>query len=124
MARCTPDSIDERAFDYYPRLSRLRRYCLSNLEAPISLSQAAEQVSLERTYFCTYFRRKVGVSFGQWLTLLRVERALRLLEDESMHITDVATAVGFQSLSAFERAFRSTMGTTAALYRKGVRPTH
>ncbi|MGA1578815.1 MAG: helix-turn-helix domain-containing protein [Steroidobacteraceae bacterium] len=124
MARCTPELIDQRAFDYYPRLSRLRNYCLNHLDGPISLGEAAAQASLERTYFSTYFHLKVGVCFGCWLTCQRINQARLLLRSSEVSITEVAAAVGYRSLSGFERAFRSTTGSTAAGYRQRARPTH
>ncbi|MGA1498690.1 MAG: hypothetical protein ACO38Y_12915 [Steroidobacteraceae bacterium] len=93
MARCTPELIDQRAFDYYPRLSRLRNYCLNHLDGPISLGEAAAQASLERTYFSTYFHLKVGVCFGCWLTCQRINQARLLLRSSEVSITEVAASV-------------------------------
>lgn len=124
MARCAAEFIDQRAFEYYPRLSRLRSFCVGRLDRPISLQHAADQAALERTYFSTYFHHKVGVCFGCWLTTLRIEQAQLLLESCEVSITEVAAAVGYRSLSGFERAFRHHTGMSAAHYRKRSRPTH
>ncbi|MGA0027410.1 MAG: helix-turn-helix domain-containing protein [Steroidobacteraceae bacterium] len=124
MARCAAELIDQRAFEYYPRLSRLRSFCIDHLDQQISLRDAADKASLERTYFSTYFHHKVGVCFGCWLTSLRIDHAQLLLESSEVSITEVAAAVGYRSLSGFERAFRNMTGHSAAGYRKRARPTH
>ena len=54
-------------FDYYPRLNRLREYVEQSYSAPIPLKKAASIAALESSYFSTYFRAKVGITFTEWL---------------------------------------------------------
>jgi AraC-like DNA-binding protein len=112
----------ERSFAYYRRLKRLRQYVLDHLEEPIDLADAARVVSLERTYFCRFFRRMVGVGFRQWLSEIRIQRAEEMLSEHNLAITEVALAVGFRDLRTFERAFKRVAGVTPHAYKLGVRP--
>ena len=50
-------------FDYYPRLNRLREYVEKSYSEPISLEKAAGIAALESSYFASYFRAKVGITF-------------------------------------------------------------
>jgi AraC-like DNA-binding protein len=114
----------ERSFAYYRRLDRLRQFVLEHLDEPIDLADAARVASLERTYFCRFFRRVVGVGFPQWLNETRVRRAEELLREHNLAITEVALAVGFRDLRTFERVFKRVAGTTPRLYKLAVRPPH
>src|SRR6266550_4383327 len=87
--------IKEAAFDYYPRLQKVKNFAISRLSSRISLRDVAEVASYETTYFCALFHRRVGVSFSEWLTLVRVTKATELLRSRDYPIQEVAHAVGF-----------------------------
>jgi len=112
----------ERQFARSTRLQRLRDYVHLHIQDAISLRQAAGEVGLERTYFSAYFRRTTGHRFHTWVQLVRINRALELLESD-LSITQLAYAVGYQDLTTFERAFKQTTGLTPSLARKVLRAT-
>jgi AraC-like DNA-binding protein len=119
-------SVLERAqalvFDYYPNLKRLRGYVLDRLEQPISLADAANVAGLERKYFSAFFHRHVGIPFSRWLTLLRLARAIELIQREDNSLGIVAAKAGFADRRTFERAFRRYVGLTPREFRRAVRP--
>ena len=116
-----PPSMDHSAFEYYPRLRRLRSYVEENLSEPIPLKVAAEVVGLEATYFSKYFRARTGVRFKDWITYERINRAVDLIRSEDVSLTRVAVSVGFQSLSSFDRAFKRCCGMTPSDFKRQVR---
>lgn len=115
------NKLNRRALEYYPALKKLDHYVRTNYHDRITLGTAANLVGKERKYFCTYFRQKVGVSFGQWLRWVRIEQAIRLLETEDRNVTEVAFACGFQDVRTFERAFKVCTQCTAKDFRQRVR---
>jgi len=115
--------ITYAAFSYYPALQRLRAYVEEHYQSPITLADAARAAGLERTYLSAFFHRKVGVRFRDWLALVRVERAQRLLEQTDIGISQVAAAVGFSDLRAFERAFRRVTSVCPGAFKRAVRPS-
>lgn len=62
---------------------------------------------------------EIGMSWGQILQKMRMIRAIELLAETKAPITEVALAVGYQSLSAFNAAFRGFTGQTPTAYRAG-----
>ncbi len=111
-----------KAFDYYPRLKRLREYVEQSYSEPISLKKAAGIAGLESSYFSTYFRAKVGITFTRWLRQVRVEKAMELMKAGDFSISEVAEAVGFGDLRAFERAFKKHTRRTPREFKKSVAP--
>lgn len=60
---------------------------------------------------------ELGASFRELLGHARAIRALELLGDPARRVTDVALALGYDSLSAFTKTFASFAGETPSAYR-------
>lgn len=109
-------------FEYYPNLKRLRGYVLDRLDQSISLADAAGVAGLERKYFSAFFHRRVGIPFSHWITLLRLARAIELIQREDNSLGIVASKAGFADRRTFERAFRKFLRLTPREFRSAVRP--
>jgi AraC-like DNA-binding protein len=68
-------------------------------------SLVADQLGLSPSHFRFLFRQATGKPFHKYLVAVRLERARQLLAEQGMQVSDVATAVGFNGLSHFSRAF-------------------
>lgn len=67
------------------------------------------------------FAESTNMSWSQYLVGSRVLRAMALLVESDDSITDVSIRVGFESLSAFTRAFKRYGNETPSAYRARVR---
>jgi AraC-like DNA-binding protein len=84
-----------------------------------SAAEVAAAVGMsERTLRRTF--ESVGVSWRTYQSLARMQRACDLLAEPEISVLGVALDVGFESASAFARAFASTCGETPAAYRRRV----
>ena len=110
------------AFAYYRRLERLKRHVETHLSESVSLADAARVAGLERKYFSTFFRGKVGVTFTSWLSSVRLDAAEQLLSTRNHAISSVADQVGFGDLRTFERAFKRAHGSTPSQFKNSARP--
>lgn len=63
------------------------------------------------------FRQTYGTTPGACLTALRLSEACRLLRQTDLSVAHVAGEAGFESLSAFYRAFRRELGCSPGTYR-------
>jgi transcriptional regulator GlxA family with amidase domain len=86
------------------RLERVSNYVQGRYSEPLHLDDVAGIAALERMYFCRFFRRKTGVSFGAWLRMIRVARAIHLLQTTTMTIADIALTVGFGDSGGLQRS--------------------
>src|SRR2546427_12337984 len=116
-------TMSEPAFSYYPRLQRLRDFVESDVSHHISLRDAARVAAYETTYFCAWFHKRVGIRFMEWLTLVRICKATELMRSRDYAIWEVAKAAGFQSVRAFERAFKRVTGLSPREYKMLARPS-
>ncbi len=110
------------ALAYYPRLCAVTEYVQAHLTDRITLTDVSEVAGLETKYFSAYFRSKVGISFTEWLRLLRVSRATELIQGRDVSVPRLAFASGFRDVRTFERAFKRLVGMPPAVYRASVRP--
>ena len=102
------------------QLRRVTQYMREHLAEEIGLDELAALVNLSRFHFCTAFRKATGQTPHNWLMILRIEEARRLLETPALAVTDVALAVGYQTSSSFAAAFRKLVGTTPSAYRRAL----
>jgi AraC-type DNA-binding domain-containing proteins len=100
------------------QVRRVTEYMLANLDRPISLSELAQLVGLSRFHFCTAFRLATARTPGSWLTDQRICRAVALLEERKLSITEIALEVGYETPSSFTARFHQRMGVTPSEYRR------
>jgi len=84
------------------------------------VSELADAVAQDRSHLFRRVRQVFGESPSDLIKRMRLEQGARLLVEESGTVTDVAYAVGFNSLSYFCRCFQDVYGVTPAAYRSRV----
>ncbi len=114
--------INYGAFQYYSRLKRVKEHVDQHYSEEISLEKAARIAATEKTYFSTFFRQKVGITFTDWLRQLRVAKAIEILKTRNQSICDIAFEVGFGDLRSFERAFKRYTHMTAREFKQSMLP--
>lgn len=86
--------------------------------ATLQVADLAEQAGYSPFHFSRLFSGHVGIGPGAYLIALRIDTAKRMLLEGSDPVIDVASAVGFDSLSSFSRRFRSTVGVAPGQLRR------
>lgn len=115
-----PDAVrDGRADDDVLRRSLL--YLHHRFRQPVALADVAAQANMSPNHFSGRFRALTGKSFVRYRLELRLQFARALLSVSDLPITEVCYAAGFNTLSHFERAFRSRWGSTPRAVRAGGR---
>ena len=112
--------INERAFEYYSRLTRVRQHVERNYADRLPLALAASIAAMEATYFSTFFHKKVGIRYSDWLRQIRISKAMELIRTTDRSLSEIAYAVGFQDLRTFERGFKKIVQMTPREYKKTV----
>ena len=103
-----PDSLARKAVEYIE----------ANYKSALTLSQVADWVGLQENYFCRYFRKYTGTSFGKYLSQVRLKFALAYMVEFGASVTDSALQAGFASSKAFTDCCRRVYGMTPAEYKK------
>ena len=111
-----PESIHLRT--NYDRLKVVLEHLRLHYPESISIHQAAAMCGFSDSHFMKLFRELTGVSFAQYVKLLRLEAAADLLSSTHQRIGEIAESVGFHNLSYFTRAFETRYGMSPTAYQK------
>jgi two-component system response regulator YesN len=88
-------------------------------EPTLSLEEVAASAQISPGYLSRLLKLETGFSFVDYLTRVRITRAVQIMNDPSVKVYEVAEAVGYQSQHYFSRAFKRVFGRPPVEYRKG-----
>ena len=92
-------------------------YILGHLDQKLTVNELAERTAMVPQSFCRWFKKASGNSFITFLNTARVEMACQLLLTTEMPIQQIAFDCGFESLSHFNRTFKTTKGRCPRNFR-------
>ena len=93
-------------------------WALDHLEVEHSVTDLARRARMSDRSFARRFVAETGTTPHRWLTLQRVLRAQRLLEDTDLGIDEVAERSGFGGGALLRHHFRKVVGVAPAGYRR------
>lgn len=99
------------------RLRELLTYVEQHYMEPLTLSDAASFVALNPEYFCRYFKRNMGLSFLEYVNMLRLTHIHNDLLATGDSITDIQERHGFCNYKVFNRMFKEVYGCTPSKLR-------
>lgn len=100
-----------------PAIARAKQFIREHCTENLSLRQVSGSVNMSPFYFCKLFRKCTAVTFTEFLSRTRIEKAKNLLLNPNLRISEIAFAVGFQSLTHFTRMFKRILGQSPTNYR-------
>ncbi len=114
-------SDDERETRDYKEIERLKniiKYIDDHLGSQVTLKEIAHQEQLSVSYLSHFISDKMGMSFQEYIKVLRLDKAMNLLLTTTETVTDIAYSSGFPSSKAFYKAFRDSRDSTPTEYRE------
>ncbi len=96
---------------------KARKFIHEHSDEELSLTKVAKFVNISANHFSEKFKEVTGVNFVDYIACTRVEKARDLLQDRHVRISEIAFAVGFQSLSQFNRAFKKLSRQSPSQFR-------
>ena len=100
------------------RMQQICAYVMAHYVHTISLDDISTEVGMNRSAFCSYFKRCKGMTFSQFVTLYRLNTACELLKHSQKQVSEICFAVGFNDVPHFNRVFKELQGMTPKEYRK------
>jgi len=100
-----------------PVISRAKQYIQDNQSEDLSLGQVAKAVNTSTFYFCKIFKKFTGINFTDYVSRVRIEKAKNLLLNPNVRVSEIDYAIGFQSLTHFNRVFKKILGQSPTEYR-------
>ena len=78
-------------------------YVMAHYIHTIFLDDIAAEVGMNRSAFCSYFKRCKGMTFSQYVTQYRLNTACELLKHSQKQVSEICFTVGFNDLPRFVR---------------------
>lgn len=95
------------------RLGRITEYIDQNYSEKITLTQLAEREGVTTTYLSHFIHDNLHMTFQEYVSSVRFERALKLLRYTSMCMTDVSVVSGFSDVKYLSRMLETYFGMSA-----------
>jgi AraC-like DNA-binding protein len=107
--------------EHYPKVYLYRRIVQAKLfidkhyTKTIDLGNISDEAYFSKFHFIRLFKKIYGKTPHQYLTAVRIEKAMELLK-ANIAVSDVCYAVGFESLSSFSGLFKRVVSVTPSTY--------
>lgn len=95
-----------------------RQYIAEHFTERISIKDICDGVGYSKSSVLTSFKREFSVTVNTYLNNMRLERAKKMLENESLTINEIALGCGFADQSYFSKVFSARFGITPSEFRK------
>lgn len=100
------------------KIQQAARYITTHYTENLTLTQVARTVFMSEGYFSKRFKSVTGFGFSEYLNLVRLRHAAKLLTDTKLPITEIAYQCGFSDSNYFGDVFKKYKGVPPSRYRK------
>ncbi len=103
------------------KLSAITSYMKENYTGDLTLEEVAKVFDYSPNYLSRMFQKYAGITFKSYVQSIRLDYAVKDLDDSRYSITEVALKNGFSGSKALARAFRKKYGMLPSDYRENKR---
>ncbi len=108
--------MDEYPKQYlYRQIVRAKLFIDENFSSEIDLDKIADEARFSKYHFCRLFKEIYDQTPHQYLTAVRIDRAVHMLNVGSS-VKEACFAVGFDSIGSFTGLFKRRVGMTPAAF--------
>ncbi len=104
-----------------PIVQSAKRYIIENYHNQnLDLVSVAYAANSNPSYLSRMMKHEIGLSFKDFLTKLRINKALELIRENQLNFNEIAENVGYSSQHYFSTAFKNFTGMSPSEYKKGI----
>lgn len=102
----------------YQTIYNIADYISEHYAESITLDRLAGVFYLSKFYLSRSFKEVTGYGVNEYVNILRTKRAKQLLEETTFSVSEIAGIVGYESITYFEKVFKTYMSISPLKYRK------
>ena len=89
-----------------------------HIEERVSLEELSAALSVQKLNIARSFKKVTGLSIGEYVRKIKIQKACELLRDTKLPISEIALEAGFCDQSHLNNVFKSETQTTPLVFRK------
>lgn len=101
-------------------INKITQYISNHYNEQLSLKEIADKFHFNYYYLSSYFSSHIAEGFSEYLNKIRVEKALELLRNENIPVSEVSYLVGYSDHSYFCKVFKKFTNVTPSRFRKNI----
>lgn len=102
---------------YSKNISKALIYISDNYRKPISVESVSQYIEKTPNYFSALFKKEIGMSFSEYINVLRIKRAKDLMENSDMLLSEISEYVGYTNYIYFTQVFKKIEGVSPSKSR-------
>lgn len=111
-----PPSARQSTSDIFAAIDE---YVVGHYMEPLSLQKVCNRFNVSQPYLSKLFKKHKSMTFTDYLTMLRIEQAKKIIEENgSIKLKDIAQLVGYSDSLYFSKVFRMYTGCAPSQYGK------
>lgn len=112
------EDTDVSAPSKYQNIYAVADYISEHFDETITLDLLADQFYISKYYLSRTFKEITGYGISEYLNIHRIREAKRLLEETDLSVQQIARKLGYESITYFEKVFKTYMTMSPLKYRK------
>ncbi len=92
-------------------------YVLEHIDGELSVRMLSEKLFISKSHLSDIFKQNLGLSLLEYMTMIKMERAKKLLLEENLKNYEIAYKLGFQDHEYFSRVFKKHTGLSLTEFR-------
>lgn len=117
------DPVELKTQQHIVQICEIMEYVAQHYQEPATQGEIARKMGFSREHFCRYFKQYTGITFLEYVTRYRLNKAREKMEVSTDTALDIALDVGFFSVKQMREAFKKYYGVTPSQYRKSLQTT-
>lgn len=109
VMECRPIVMDARKYIY-------EHYARRELD----LTEVADAIGCNPSYLSRVMKQELGISFKDFLTMLRISEAIQLMRNPDLSLNQIAEKVGYSNQHYFSAAFKNCQGVSPSEFRRNI----
>jgi AraC-like DNA-binding protein len=98
-------------------IQKALEYIVQHFQEELSIKEMLLVSNMSNSAFCNAFKKSCRMTFKEYLLNIRVGYACKLLTDDSLNISQIASNCGFENISNFNRQFKKLKGLTPSQFQ-------
>lgn len=112
------EQVKQWKTEKHSKVQEVVQYLSEHCETNETLDKIAARFFISKSYLSRIFKEVTGFTVNEYVNLVRIKKAKRLLKSSQYSVTELSAVLGYESITYFERVFKKLTGLSPKRYQK------